>query len=215
MSYFSKECCSRPVSGGFTYDMVESPISPFSGAIVDIDVVPPSASMDVAAHEAGHALAHHLFGRRLSEVRVTEPAQCQSLSEPRPLSRQQSIAIKLAGMVAEDRLEGVVIHSTGFHLRRYFDKIRALHLGPCDTCQAVLCAIGGVGADAGNGAAFRFYRRAENLAIEMMADGYAWAGVQALAYRLMTNGIVDGETAHSVLSQHVEFGAYADKETHV
>jgi hypothetical protein len=126
----------------------------------------------------------------------------------------QTIAVLLAGLAAEDRLKGVVIHSSGYHLRRYFDKIRALHLGACDTCQAVLCAIGAVGADAGNGRAFRTFRRGEDLAIALIGDAAAWAGVEALADHLMADGIVTGETAHTILSQHLAFGSWAEKEPH-
>jgi hypothetical protein len=154
-------------------------------------------------------MAYFLFGRPLVEVRVSSPAQCGA-SQGRHLTPTEQVVISLAGLVAEDRLDGQTVRTSGYHLRRYFEKIRALHVGACDTCQAVHCSILAVGADAGNGRAFRFYRRAEDIAIAMMADADVWAGVQALADRLMADGIVDGETAHSILAEHVEFGSRAD-----
>lgn len=214
MTYFTRYCCQKPAEGGFIYDLVESSISTFTGSVIRLDVQLPEPTLEVATHEAGHAVAHYLFGQMLAEVRVTEPAQCQYASGSR-LDSKQALVVKLAGIVAEDRLKGEVVHTSGYHLRRYFEKIRALHLGACDTCQAVLCAISAVGADAGNGRAFRFYRRAEDAAINMMSDIDVWAGVMSLAERLLLDGIVDGKTAHSILSQHIAFGSYADKELHV
>lgn len=206
MTYFSRSCCDAPEAVGIVYDLVETPISTFSGPVVSTAVIPPAPQLHVAIHEAAHALFSHLYGLELSEVRVTWPAQCVGAQAKR-LPPRKLIALKLSGGIAEDRLRRFTYRSPTEAIAPYFDKIRALRLGRCDECQAALCAVATVGATAGDEVAANLWREGEALAIETLSAPECWIAVRDLADALMTVGILNGAAAHELLERHVPFGS--------
>jgi hypothetical protein len=212
MSFVIRACCANPAPfHGWVEHIDETDgtgkgFSGQPGAIIETLAEPPAIDRAVALHEAGHAVIAHALGRRISSVSVAPPARVIYEPGGSAVEPIQRIAESFAGFVGEMSDRRFYRPMGQADEDDYLARVHSLCHGQCDGCSMAMLAWHAVGFPAGHEAARAVMRQGQEYAIDYLMQHRPRLAVHRLADRLLADHRLDGETAHNIINELIEFG---------
>ncbi len=148
----------------------------------------------------------HGHNWKIRYVRLDHPAQV-SFEDASSATRLEKIVQYLAASSAEDWLQRWTVENSQWVIDEYLDRVSACEFGSCDQCMAGLNAWYVTGERVPRDEAFTAWRQGELLAHELVRRADVWRDITALADALLETPTIDGERAHAILGEHLEFGS--------
>lgn len=219
MTEFGFQACCAAAGADATTGYIVPVDAPHSGAgpIVDTAARPtPEVPFETALHEASHAAHLHCRGYRIASARIgLRNCVERAPGEGRRMTDLEQIEAALAGDIGalyaghsaiwrppnEDIDAALARVATGCH-------------GKCDHCIAGTFArhIATRGDPADAALARDTWRLAEADTIALIQQPRVAAAIRKLAERLLVSRSLAGDEVHHILSNYIEFGAFAGKE---
>lgn len=217
MTYAFQACCPAAGAAASTGYLVpvDAPLS-FAGPVVETNVAePPPPSQGAALHEAGHAVHLHARGYRLARVEVgTRNFTERAPGEGQKMSYLEQIEAALAGDIGARYAVARNIHRMlDTEIDEALARVATGCHGTCDHCIAGVFArsIAALGTATDDTLARDVWRVAEGDVVEFLTSNAARNAIIALGGQLLAERQVDGEAAHKIINEYIEFGAFAEE----
>lgn len=214
-------CC--PAAGAKSetgYLVPADSLLPYAGEVVDETPreVPP-LSLEVALHEAAHAVHLHSRGYRISRVTIGQRNFVERApGEGRRMTDLHQIEAALAGDVGALFAAHRMIHRPfNEEVDLALSRVASGCHGTCDHCIAGLFARHVASRSGGQDDALArdVWRVAEADVIDLLCSPRMSAAIHSLAACLMADPDLTGEAAHSTIEDFIVFGEFAEEGTQV
>jgi hypothetical protein len=200
VNFTFRRCCEAATSPAFFVDTTDRPSLGRGDEVHVSEPIQIVREPRVARHEASHAAVAHVIGVPIKKIHLDQ--QPQVITAGACESATGRIALSLAGLVADDIFYGSGLKTIGpIGFKAAMRRIRSCRFGLCDECVAALNSLAAAGgASASDRDAYRVFRRVERAVGIFLQKPETEVAVSNLAAALMEHGVIDGATAHEIMS---------------
>lgn len=209
-----RACCGTGLSRRRGYvappdAMVAYDLASTNGPVI-AEIEEAAIDRSTCTHEAAHAVLAHGFSIKIESASAAPPARV-IYANPCTSSPVERIAILWAAPAAEAAAMNCRITLSTLDEADYLNRVRAFKFGGCDECKMALTAWTANGLEAGIEAARAVFREGQLLALKLLDRRDVRAAISAFADKLAEGEIVDGETCHGLIENHLAFGSLRQK----
>lgn len=212
--FVQRACCRAGIARGVGYVAPLEATTSYKFAscngpvIAEIDDFP--VVRDTCVHESAHAVFAHGFGQRIKTVSAAPPARVVTAGEP-ATGYVERIALLWAAAAAQASTHNFRITLGLLDEEDHLNRVKAFQHGGCDECQMAANAWAANGFEAGIDAARAVFREGQLLALKLLDRCDVRAAIRTLSDKLADGEIVDGETCHGLIENHLAFGSLRQK----